>query len=466
LLTEYAENGCEQSFRELTARYVNLVYSTAVRLMDGDTHRAEDVVQTVFMDLARLAGTLSPDVMLGGWLHRRACHVAAGFIRSERRRQNRERQAAQMNALDDSPDSNLEQIAPALDDAINHLNASDRAAILLRYFEARDFRSVGAALGTSEDAAQKRVSRALEKLRVLLRRRGVTASGALLSSALSAHSATVAPLSLAASVSSAALASVSSSGGLTLTILKLTTMAKIKLAAGVAAAAVLGTTLVLEHKAWAALRDQHQGLQQQIATFAKQEAAGQAQSNKSGPAGKPVSLHAAQLAELERLRGELGALRQQAGELATLRAENGRLRNASFGGESADPAEAEFAHETRRRMYDLKTWGLIFRVYAGDHQGQFPDTWEQVAEQIPAPERESFMKFAKDNFEITYHGDEQSLSNHWETILFREKQARRAPTGKLVKVYGGVDGSGSTRSESGGNFNFETFEQQYILKPH
>ena len=78
LLAEYAENGCEQSFRELTARYINLVYSTAVRLMDGDTHRAEDVVQTVFMDLARVAGTLSPDVMLGGWLHRRACHVAAG----------------------------------------------------------------------------------------------------------------------------------------------------------------------------------------------------------------------------------------------------------------------------------------------------------------------------------------------------------------------------------------------------
>jgi len=104
LLTEYAENGCEQSFRELTARYINLVYSTAVRLMDGDTHRAEDVVQTVFIDLARLGGKLSPDVMLGGWLHRRACHVAAGFIRSERRRQNRERQAAQMNALNDSPE--------------------------------------------------------------------------------------------------------------------------------------------------------------------------------------------------------------------------------------------------------------------------------------------------------------------------------------------------------------------------
>src|SRR5437867_6562318 len=144
LLREYAVKRSEEAFRELTSRYIHLVYSTAIRLMNGDVHRAEDVVQTVFFDLARLADTLSPEVMLGGWLHRRACHVAANFIRSERRRQNRERQAAEMNALNDSPDPNLELIAPVLDDAINHLNASDRAAILLRYFEARDFRSVGA----------------------------------------------------------------------------------------------------------------------------------------------------------------------------------------------------------------------------------------------------------------------------------------------------------------------------------
>src|SRR3954468_17041345 len=100
LLTEFAKDGSEQAFRELTARFINLVYGTAVRLMDGDTHRAEDVVQTVFVDLARLSGTLSPEVMLGGWLHRRTCHVAANFLRSDRRRQNRERQAAQMNAIE------------------------------------------------------------------------------------------------------------------------------------------------------------------------------------------------------------------------------------------------------------------------------------------------------------------------------------------------------------------------------
>src|SRR5580765_6620152 len=121
LLADYATNGSEEAFRELTACYVNLVYATAVRLLDGDTHRAEDVVQTVFGDLARLAATLSADVMLGGWLHRRTCHVAASIMRSDRRRQNREREAAQMNAINEPTDQNFDRIAPVLDEAINRL---------------------------------------------------------------------------------------------------------------------------------------------------------------------------------------------------------------------------------------------------------------------------------------------------------------------------------------------------------
>src|SRR6266702_6618222 len=122
LLAQYAVDRSEEAFRELTARYVNLVYSTAVRLMDGDTHQTEDVVQKVFLDLARLAGTLSPEVMLGGWLHRRTCHVAANMMRSERRRQNWERQAAQMNALNDAAGQDLDRLTAVLDEALNHLN--------------------------------------------------------------------------------------------------------------------------------------------------------------------------------------------------------------------------------------------------------------------------------------------------------------------------------------------------------
>src|SRR5215210_1487222 len=92
-LADYVKNGSEPAFRELVTRYVDLVYSAAVRLVNNDTHLAEDVTQTVFADLARMARTLSPEVMLGGWLHRHTCFVASKTLRGERRRRERERQA-------------------------------------------------------------------------------------------------------------------------------------------------------------------------------------------------------------------------------------------------------------------------------------------------------------------------------------------------------------------------------------
>jgi RNA polymerase sigma factor (sigma-70 family) len=152
--------------------------------VNGDTHLAEDVTQTVFVDLALMARALSREVMLGGWLHRHTCFVASKTMRGERRRQARERQVAEMNANEDHSAANLARVAPALDDAINQLGTEDRAAILLRFFEQRDFRSVGEALGSNEEAASKRVDRALEKLELLLKRRGVALSATALAATL------------------------------------------------------------------------------------------------------------------------------------------------------------------------------------------------------------------------------------------------------------------------------------------
>src|SRR6266536_3101555 len=109
LLAEFVQTGSDAAFRELVTRYVDLVYSTALRLVEGDTHRAEDVAQTVFVDLARMARTLPNDVRLGGWLHRHTCFVAAKTMRGERRRQSRERQAVEMNAQQDHSKVNLAQ---------------------------------------------------------------------------------------------------------------------------------------------------------------------------------------------------------------------------------------------------------------------------------------------------------------------------------------------------------------------
>jgi RNA polymerase sigma factor (sigma-70 family) len=200
LLRTYATTGSEDSFREIVNSYLGLVYSTALRHVGGDTHLAEDVSQTVFWDLATHAKSLSVEVMLGGWLHQRAFNVARTLMRSERRRTVREKEAAEMSLLEEHTAANLARIRPALDEAIMRLGTDDRLAITLRFLEHRDLRSVGDALGINDDAAQKRVSRALDKMRIILGRNGVTASACAIGAALAAQETTAMPIGLAAGI--------------------------------------------------------------------------------------------------------------------------------------------------------------------------------------------------------------------------------------------------------------------------
>src|SRR5215467_11712829 len=114
LLAEYVRSGSEAAFDELLNRYIDLVFSTAVRLVGGDAHLAEDVAQTVFLDLAITARSLPTDIMLGGWLHRHTCFVAKKSLRSERRRQLREKRAAEMNPYQDHTQDNLREVRAPL----------------------------------------------------------------------------------------------------------------------------------------------------------------------------------------------------------------------------------------------------------------------------------------------------------------------------------------------------------------
>lgn len=235
LLRDYAERGDEAAFRELVARYIDLVYSTAVRRVGGDAELGRDVAQMVFTDLARKAESLCSVELLGGWLHRHTGFVASSIVRGERRRQAREQETVEMNALQDSPDSLWQQMAPLLDETMDVLEAPDRQAIVLRFFERRDFRAVGAALGISDDAAQKRVTRALEKLRELLANRGVTLSLALLGSFMAGRAVSAAPVGLANEVAKTALAGAASATGIALALTKLAGSLTCKLALGAVA---------------------------------------------------------------------------------------------------------------------------------------------------------------------------------------------------------------------------------------
>ena len=136
LLRGYIENGSEEAFSELVSRHVDLVYSVAVRLVGGDTHLAQDVVQTVFMDLSLKARSLSSSPTLPGWLCRHTFFVASAKVRTEQRRRARERQAAQMNEFHQSAEPDWDELSSVLDEALQHLGAPDRDAIVLRYTDA------------------------------------------------------------------------------------------------------------------------------------------------------------------------------------------------------------------------------------------------------------------------------------------------------------------------------------------
>lgn len=264
LLAEYAANGSEAAFRELVVRYLGLVHSTALRLVGGNTQMAEDVSQTVFLGLARKGRTLSSKVKLGGWLHQHTYYAATRAIRNEQRRQVREQEAVQMNTLQDGTEAQWHQLAPILDDAITQLGSEDRTAIMLRYFEQQNFRAIGKALGSTQDAARVRVNRALEKLHFLLKQRGVVLSAATLGSLLTVQAVTIPPAGLAIAISTAAMAGATTGTGLTLTLLKLMASTKIKLALPALIAVGLTTTFVMHHRSQMNLREENRALREQI----------------------------------------------------------------------------------------------------------------------------------------------------------------------------------------------------------
>src|SRR5437870_3576901 len=157
LLKAYAETGSEDAFAELVRRYLDLVFSAALRQVSGDQHLAQDVVQCVFNDLARKAGSLSPRVVLSGWLYTSARFAAAKIVRTEQRRLARERESHFMHqpsgaGVEPAPD--WDRLQTVLDEAMHDLKETDRNAIVLRYFQGCDFRAVGEKIGGSADSAR------------------------------------------------------------------------------------------------------------------------------------------------------------------------------------------------------------------------------------------------------------------------------------------------------------------------
>ena len=216
LLKQYA-CGDESAFKELFERYVHLVYSAALRQVRNPSH-AEEITQAVFILLARKAKSLSPKTVLSGWLYQAARLTAASLIKREIRRQRRE-QEVYMQSLEPEA-SSWEQIAPLLDEAMGRLGEQDRNAIVLRFFENRTPQEVAGALKLNEVAARKRVSRALEKLRIFFTKRGVVLTTTIIAAAISGNSVQAAPIALANSAVAVAIAKGAMASTSTLTLIK------------------------------------------------------------------------------------------------------------------------------------------------------------------------------------------------------------------------------------------------------
>jgi RNA polymerase sigma factor (sigma-70 family) len=207
LLAAFAAGHSDTAFARLVERHAALVHSAALRQV-RDAHLAEEITQTVFILLARKARDLGPGTILSGWLCRAAHFTAANMLKAQYRRQQREHSAA-VAADSESPEAAWQQLAPLLDEAVARLRADDRNAVVLRYYEQRSLAEVGAALGIGEDAAQKRVARALELLRRRFAHQGVVLSAAVIAAAVAAQAVQAVPAGLAAKISTAVALAVS-----------------------------------------------------------------------------------------------------------------------------------------------------------------------------------------------------------------------------------------------------------------
>jgi RNA polymerase sigma factor (sigma-70 family) len=319
LLRDYAEHGHEAAFRELVTRYTDLVYSAALRQLES-ADLAGDITQGVFLDLARKARSVSERLAgynsLAGWLHRSTRYAVLNHLRDTRRRVSNERQAMEQLLNNAGASVDWEQIRPALDEALDGLGDEDREALLLRYFKNQDLRTVGAALGISDDAAQKRVSRAVERLREFFVKRGVTIGAGGLVAVVSANAVQAAPAGLALTISTAAVlggTAVATTATATATkAIAMTTLQK----------TIIGMTLtvavgggVYEATQASRLRDQVQMLQQQQAPLVKhieqlQKERGESSSRITALREENRRLGSNTL-ELLRLRNEVGQIHRE-----------------------------------------------------------------------------------------------------------------------------------------------------------
>ncbi len=343
LLRRYAERGDESAFAELVRRHLGLVYHAALRQCGGDTHRAQDVAQMVFADLARKAGNLSPRAILAGWLYTSTRYAALQTLRGEVRRKAREQEAFLMNEGLDQANAaaDWERLRPVIDDALHSLGERDREAVLLRFFEGRGFAEVGQRLNLSTDAARMRVDRALEKMRTTLARHGVSSTLSALTVALSSQATAAVPAGLDASVTGFAVTGAAEAGAAGLGILGF--MSTTKVATALVAVAVLtglGTAYVGMNAARAAETELARVREQERTLNAKMRQGENALATETRRVAAGEEAYARLTTKVNALGQASAAESQRDAEPITAELVSRRFKRAQELVKTGDPAEA------------------------------------------------------------------------------------------------------------------------------
>lgn len=282
LLSRYMRVGDERAFASLVRAHERLVIGTATRIT-GNAESARDVAQQVFATLAQKGWMLTDRTCLAGWLHHAARHIALRTARSEAARDRRHEQLAAENM-----DSEENDVWPILEEALATLPESEREAVVMHHLQDRSYADMASALGLTEAAARKRVSRGVQNLGAQLRKRGVRGSALSLLAGATALQVGTSSVALGATVATAAPFS------LTLTtLIAVTTTTKILLAA----AAVISVCFVTFRPNGVQTESSPAATRMQPANQAKPAAKGSSDTEKRHYRPAPVTREVTQTVE-------------------------------------------------------------------------------------------------------------------------------------------------------------------------
>ena len=460
LVREFAASHSEPAFATLVQRHLGLVHSAALRQV-GDAHLAEEIAQAVFLILARKAPSLGPKTILSAWLYRTTRYAAGDALKANRRRQAREQEAYMQSTVNQPDADTWAQLAPLLDDAMAELGETDRAALVLRFFENKTVVEIAGALRMEEAAAQKRVGRALEKLRVYFSKRGIALPTAALTAAISANAVQAAPMGLAITISTAAaLTGTTLVTATTATAIKTIAMTTLQKTIITATLAIVAGAGIYEARQASQLRGQVQTLQQQQTSLSEQiqhlQHERDASTNNLVSAADETPMNGSNKTELLKLRGQVGVLQRQVNEAN----QKTRIAESKLAAELS--SKAQFEKIESATAHATKELSMALLLYLDAHDHQFPTNIAQLANELGG----KFTIGGIDVRSFDFISNTSERLNHPNMVGFRERLARQAPDGTWRRIYGFSDGSVHTATSNDGNFDAWEKVNTYVPPPN